>query len=303
MKKLILVLCCVLPLSAMAAPSPREIWNYKKGDVTRFLKYDHLTYGVLDETPFAWTMINPTKDCNSGNIDAIREMLDVNPMLADSRRFNPSDGTVLFIPANSCCINRYDTCKNNMAEIAEILLDYGADVNALGNPNHRSQGNRTALEVLREARSAQTCHNTSVCDAIEQMLLARGAMAYNNDTSTQTDNNTNPDTPGTVTQGVNVGDGCLFGSSRCMEAPNIPLDVKVLQSVINQPEFKKKMSYKLMLTSFLNGSYGIPFSIRNLRDYCEYNMKDTTGHYDYDGTCAQFALTYVQELAATHRNK
>jgi len=300
MKQLILVLCCVLPLSAMAAPSPKAIWNYKGGDVTHFLKYDHLTYGVLDETPFAWTMINPTKDCNSGNIDAIREMLDVDPKLANSRRYNPSDGTVLFIPANNCCINRYDTCKNNMAEIAEILLDYGADVTELGNPNHRPQGNRTALEVLREARSAQTCHNTSVCDSIEKMLLERGgAVAYN----TTPDITPDADTSGTVTPGVNVGDGCLFGSSWCMEEANIPLDVKVLQSVINQPEFKKKMSYKLMLTSFLNGSYGIPFSIRNLKDYCEYNMKDTTGHYDDDGTCAQFALTYVQELAATHRNK
>lgn len=104
-----------------------------------------------------------------GDIDTLRKLLRANPQLVDQRSTRQHNATLLhYVSANGVEAYRQRT-PQNIVEIARVLLDAGADVNAECDVYG---GGSTVLGL-----TATSCHpaRAGVQDALMQALLDRGA--------------------------------------------------------------------------------------------------------------------------------
>ena len=111
----------------------------------------------------------------SGDLSALRKLLAANPDLARERSMREHRSTLLhYVSANGVEDFRQKT-PNNIVEIAELLLDGGADVNA---ESEAYGGHSTTLNL-----TATSCHpqEAGVQIPLLELLLDRGAIIGRND--------------------------------------------------------------------------------------------------------------------------
>ncbi len=167
-----------------------DIVRYSGGGVGKFLKYGCLMDRKKWETkgtPLQWA-VSGGGIC-PGNFVAVRDMLAQNSNLAKSKGYGESDTMLVYSIGNCCDTYHTESCGlNRQYEIARLLIQNGADVNAtttrklvgarLGTPTER-----TMLDFVRENMQYNNgCKNNenglAICKDIEKLLIENGARTY-----------------------------------------------------------------------------------------------------------------------------
>lgn len=165
-----------------------KITNYKSGgaDITSYLKYDCVSDSAnwkTAMTPLEWA-ISGLGVC-PGNYDAVKVLLDKKPELANSLTYDKT-GTMLAASISNCCDGENESkCgKNRQDEITQLLIDKGADVDAVSelSPGNAPKQKRTLLDLVRAHQQYNdTCKRSAgktTCAQIEKKLIAAGAKTY-----------------------------------------------------------------------------------------------------------------------------
>ena len=167
-----------------------KIARYRGGGVEEFLRYKCISNNddwETKETPIQYA-IGGSGIC-PGNFVAVRDMLAANPNLAKSKGYGESDTMLAYSISNCCDTDHTGDCgQNRQYEIAQLLIQKGADVNAtttrkfvgarLGTPTER-----TMLDFVREHMQYNDgCKNNkaglAICENIEKLLIENKAKTY-----------------------------------------------------------------------------------------------------------------------------
>jgi len=164
-----------------------EILNYKSGSVDKFLKYDCLSDGSAKWHPFYWAVVSRGRP---GNVKAAKAMLEADPSLVDF--VNEYGKNILEVVVGSCCSSAPSDWWGNYKgrplvnkEMAEALIDKGADVNMIVNDKVQVKYGGvpikgTLLDYVRLIQTGDMCkqNGKSECARIEKLLTDRRAKTY-----------------------------------------------------------------------------------------------------------------------------